>query len=123
MPDFAKTLRTVRKHHRLTQEEAAAAFTISHKTIQRIEAGERDLTWPELERIAEFCQKDIHEILQLDTEHDEEENGSVKPSSFEKEERLEKIIATQNEKISSLLEEMKNLYGVVKKLISGGGEM
>jgi len=117
MPDFAKILRSVRKHCHLSQEQAAEIFSLSLSTLQRIEAGKRDLTYTELERIAEFCRKDIREILQL-----ADDQQAQKANPEEKEKRWEKIIAAQNDQITSLLEEIKNLYGVVEKVISGEGE-
>lgn len=91
-------------------------FSISYATLQRIEAGRRELTYPEWERIAEYCQKDINEIVHFDVEQE----GSVSQAiQTEKEKRLEKIITVQNEQITSLLEEIRNLYGMVKNLVSG----
>ncbi len=118
MTDFAKILRTVRQHQRLTQEEAAEIFDIPLWTLQRIERGKRDLKFPEIERIAQCCGMSVSEMLQLEKE---EALPWPQPTSFERQEDFKTIIAAQNEQITSLLEEIKNLYGVVKKLISGGG--
>ncbi|MBX2889429.1 MAG: helix-turn-helix transcriptional regulator [Saprospiraceae bacterium] len=120
MPNYANILRAVRKHHHFTQEKAVEIFPFSLSTLQRIEAGKRDLTHSELELIAQFCGKSVPELLQIG-EGPIEESEVPGPAPTEKEERWEKIIAAQNEQISSLLEEIKNLYSVLKRLISGGG--
>ncbi|MCW5924297.1 MAG: helix-turn-helix transcriptional regulator [Saprospiraceae bacterium] len=118
MTNFAKILRAVRKHHRLTQEQAAETFDIPLWTLQRVEANKRELTYPELERIARCCGTSVGEILQLENEEASLPRATV---SSKREEHFEKIIAAQNEKITFLLEEVKNLYGIVKRLISAGG--
>lgn len=115
MPNFTKILRQLRKDHNLTQNEAADAFTMSYSTLQRSEAGQRVLTYPELERIASYCKKDINEILQLD---DEFKGPIVQATLPEKEWPYEKIIMVQNEQITALLGEIRNVYTVVTKLIS-----
>ncbi|MCE7923270.1 MAG: XRE family transcriptional regulator [Haliscomenobacteraceae bacterium CHB4] len=93
----------------------ANATIFSLSTLQRIESGRRDLTYSVLARIAEYCGKEIHEIIEI-------ENETTQLDTSEREERLEKIITTQNEQITALLEEIKNLYSVVKNLISAGGD-
>ena len=115
MPDFAKILRTVRKNQNLTQEAAAEAFIIPLATLQRIEAGKRDLTYRELERIAEYCQRDVHEIVQLD---DQEKESLRALSISEKEIPLGNIIVAQNVHITSLLEEIRNLYRIISNRMS-----
>lgn len=121
MPDFARILRLVRKAHRLTQEEAAEAFVLSLPTLQRVEAGKRGLSYSELERIAAFCKTNVHEIVGIDVESAEHD---IRPRLFnntDENTRLEQIIATQNEQIASLVEEIRGLCGAIKEILGGGG--
>jgi transcriptional regulator with XRE-family HTH domain len=110
MTDFAKILRAVRHLRHLTQEQAAETFDIPLWTLRRIERGKRDLKFPEIERIARCCGMSVSEMLQLE----KEEVFLPPPAPFEQKEHFEKVIAAQNEHIASLLEEIKNLYGVMK---------
>ncbi len=112
---------TVRHEESVRDREAAALLLARFGTAYDLNRGTLEWqvplgTYPELERIAEFCQKSIAEILQL-----ADDQQAQKANPEEKEDRWEKIITAQNEQITSLLEEIKNLYGIVKKVISGGG--
>lgn len=112
MPNFRKLLRRLREDYHLTQAEAAEAFTMSLSSLQRTEAGQRELTYAELERVAEYCQMKVDAILRFN-----EANSPIKHSATPEREALEKIIIVQNEQISALLGEIRTVFILLTSLL------
>ena len=122
MSDIGLNIRKIRELRGLTQEHVAEQLGFkSPKPYRKLETSEHSPTLSQLEKISGLFGCSVEDIRNFDPEKLPMEKKPLVQSPGTKEERFEKIIEQQNEHISSLLEEMKRLYGVVKNTVSGGG--
>ena len=63
MPSFCENLRSLRKQHQLSQQDAAERSGVAYRSYRRYEAGEREPNLSALVALADFYHVTLDELV------------------------------------------------------------